>query len=136
MTGVPSKPSVTSTFSRWRGTPPRSCCSCSAYYATRKTPKVKQWLIRHPQFHLHLTPTSNSWLNLVQRWFAELTTRKLRGSAHRSVTELERDVRRWTNQWNTNPKPFTWTKTADEILETLAAYCQRINDSGHQRDVG
>jgi adenylosuccinate lyase len=65
----------------------------------------------------------------VERWFAELTNRKLRRPAHRSVLELERDVRRWANEWNTNPKPFIWTKTADEILETLAAYCQRINDS-------
>jgi len=65
------------------------------------------------------------------RWFAELTNRKLRRSAHRSVTELETDIRKWINEWNKNPKPFVWTKTADEILETLAAYCQRIIDSGH-----
>ena len=100
-------------------------------YATHKTPKVKEWLIRHPRFHLHFTPTSSSWLNLVERWFAELTNRKLRRSAHRSVTELETDVRKWINEWNTTPKPFVWTKTADEILETLAAYCGRINDSRH-----
>ncbi|MEU6034698.1 IS630 family transposase [Actinomadura sp. NPDC047616] len=100
-------------------------------YATHKTEKVKQWLIRHPRFHLHFTPTSSSWLNLVERWFAELTRRKLRRSAHRSVVELEKDVRRWVNEWNKDPKPFVWTKPADEILETLAAYCQQINDSGH-----
>lgn len=100
-------------------------------YATHKTPKVKQWLIRHPRFHLHFTPTSASWLNLVERWFAELTNRKLRRSAHRSVTELETDVRRWINEWNADPKPFVWTKTADQILDTLAAYCTRINDSQH-----
>jgi transposase len=100
-------------------------------YATHKTEKVKQWLIRHPRFHLHFTPTSGSWLNLVERWFAELTNRKLRRSAHRSVVELEADVRKWINEWNKDPKPFVWTKTADEILETLAAYCQRINGSGH-----
>jgi transposase len=100
-------------------------------YATHKTPKVKEWLIRHPRFHLHFTPTSSSWLNLVERWFAELTTRKLRRSAHRSVTELEADVRRWINEWNKDPKPFVWTKAADQILDTLAAYCERINDSGH-----
>ena len=100
-------------------------------YATHKTPKVKEWLIRHPRFHLHFTPTSSSWLNLVERWFAELTNRKLRRSAHRSVTELEADVRKWINEWNADPKPFVWTKSADEILETLAAYCQRINDSRH-----
>jgi transposase len=100
-------------------------------YATHKTPKVKEWLIRHPRFHLHFTPTSSSWLNLVERWFAELTNRKLRRSAHRSVTELEADVRQWINEWNAAPKPFVWTKTADQILDTLAAYCTRINDSRH-----
>ena len=100
-------------------------------YATHKTPQVKQWLLRHPRFHLHFTPTSSSWLNLVERWFAELTNRKLRRSAHRSVTELEADVRKWINEWNADPKPFLWTKPADQILDTLAAYCQRITDSGH-----
>jgi transposase len=100
-------------------------------YATHKTPAIHQWLLKHPRFHLHFTPTSSSWLNLVERWFAELTSRKLRRSAHRSVTELEDDIRKWINEWNKNPKPFTWTKSADDILETLAAYCQRILDSGH-----
>jgi transposase len=100
-------------------------------YATHKTEAVKKWLLRHPRFHLHFTPTSSSWMNLVERWFAELTNRKLRRSAHRSVTELEADIRRWVNEWNKNPKPFVWTKTADEILDTLAAYCRRINDSEH-----
>jgi transposase len=99
-------------------------------YATHKTPEIHKWLLRHPRFHLHFTPTSSSWLNLVERWFAELTSRKLRRSAHRSVTELEADIRKWTNEWNKNPRPFVWTKTADEILETLAAYCGRISDSG------
>jgi hypothetical protein len=80
----------------------------------------------HPRFHLHFTPASPSWMNLVERWLAELTNRKLRRSAHRSVTELETGIRKWTSEWNKDPKPFTWTKTADEILETLAACCQRI----------
>src|SRR5215469_167632 len=100
-------------------------------YATHKTPAIHQWLLKHPRFHLHFTPTSSSWMNLVERWFAELTNRKLRRSAHRSVTELEADIRNWINEWNKDPKPFVWTKTADEILETLAAYCGRISDSGH-----
>jgi transposase len=99
-------------------------------YATHKTPAIHQWLLKHPRFHLHFTPTSSSWMNLVERWFAELTNRKLRRSAHRSVAELETDIRKWINEWNKAPKPFVWTKTADEILETLAAYCQRIG-SGH-----
>ena len=100
-------------------------------YATHKTPEIHKWLLRHPRFHLHFTPTSSSWMNLVERWFAELTNRKLRRSAHRSVTELEADIRKWINEWNKDPRPFTWVKTADEILETLAAYCGLINDSGH-----
>jgi hypothetical protein len=66
-----------------------------------------------------------------ERWFAELTNRKLRRSAHRSVTELETDIRKWINEWNKDPRPFVWTKTADQILETLAAYCERIIGSGH-----
>jgi transposase len=100
-------------------------------YATHKTPQVKNWLLKHPRFHLHFTPTSGSWLNLVERWFAELTNRKLRRSAHRSVLELEADIRTWINTWNADPKPYIWTKTADQILDTLAAYCRRITDSGH-----
>jgi transposase len=100
-------------------------------YATHKTPEIQKWLLRHPRFRLHFTPTSSSWLNLVERWFAELTNRKLRRSAHRSVTDLEADIRKWINEWNKNPRPFVWTKSADEILETLAAYCERIIDSGH-----
>ena len=100
-------------------------------YATHKTPAIKDWLVRHPRFHLHFPPTSSSWLSLVERCFAELTTRKLRSSAHRSVTELETDIRKWITEWNKAPRPFVWTKSADEILETLAAYCQRIIDSGH-----
>jgi transposase len=100
-------------------------------YATHKTPEIHKWLLRHPRFHLHFTPTSSSWLNLVERWFAELTNRKLRRSAHRNVTELEADIRTWINEWNKNPRPFIWTKTPDEILDTLAAYCGLITDSGH-----
>ena len=100
-------------------------------YATHKTPAIKNWLLQHPRFHVHFTPTSASWLNLVERWFAELTNRKLRRSAHRSVTDLEADVHAWIQAWNDNPNPFTWTKTADDILDSLAAYCQRINDSRH-----
>jgi transposase len=100
-------------------------------YATHKTPAIKTWLLRHPRFHLHFTPTSASWLNLVERWFAELTNRKLRRSTHRSVAELEADLAAWIQAWNDDPKPFVWTKTADEILGNLASYLQRTNDSGH-----
>jgi transposase len=100
-------------------------------YATHKTPAIKNWLLRHPRVHIHFTPTSSSWLNLVERWFAELTNRKLRRSAHRSVRELEADIHAWIDAWNDDPRPFVWTKTADEILENLARYLQLINDSGH-----
>src|SRR6266545_939349 len=100
-------------------------------YGTHKTPEIKRWLLRHPRFQLHLTPTYSSWLNLVERWFAELTNRKLRRSAHRSVAELEADIGAWVDAWNQDPKPFVWTKTADEILDNLARYLQRINNSGH-----
>jgi transposase len=99
-------------------------------YGTHKTSQIKRWLLRHPRFQLHLTPTYSSWLNLVERWFAELTNRKLRRSAHRSVAELEADINAWIQAWNADPKPFVWTKTADEILENLAGYLQRINNSG------
>ena len=84
-------------------------------------------LCRVPVLH----PASSSWLNLAERWFAELTNRKLRRPTHRSVTELEGDIRKWINEWNKNPSPFVWTKSADDILETLADYCQRIINSGH-----
>lgn len=100
-------------------------------YATHKTPAIKRWLAGHPRFHLHFTPTGASWLNLVERWFAELTTKKLRRGAHRSVKALNADIRGWLTGWNDHPRPFVWTKTAEQILESLAAYCQRINNSRH-----
>ncbi|MFH9959553.1 IS630 family transposase [Streptomyces roseolus] len=100
-------------------------------YATHKVPAVKKWLAAHPRFHLHFTPTGSSWLNLVERWFAELTTKKLRRGVHRSVQALERDIRSWLAGWNDHPQPFVWTKTADEILDKVAAYCRRIPDSEH-----
>jgi len=99
--------------------------------STHKTPEVKRWLIRHPRFHLHFTPTYSSWINLVERWFAELTTKWLRRGAHRSTKELESAITHWVDQWNENPTPFVWHKNADEILSTLASYCERISDSGH-----
>jgi transposase len=99
--------------------------------ATHKTPAIQRWLLRHPRFTLHFTPTYSSWLNLVERWFAELTNRWLRRGTHRSSRELVASIRTWITNWNDNPKPFVWHKTADEILDNLAHYCQRINDSGH-----
>jgi len=99
--------------------------------STHKTPAVQRWLVRHPRFTMHFTPTYSSWLNLVERWFAELTNKWLRRGTHHSVRELAASIRTWINNWNDDPKPFVWHKTADEILDSLAAYCQRINDSGH-----
>ncbi len=100
-------------------------------YATHKTPAIKRWLAARPRFHLHFTPTGASWINLVERWFGELTARKLRRGVHRSVAELNADIEDWVEHWNENPNPYVWTKTADEILNNLAGYCNTINASGH-----
>ena len=99
--------------------------------STHKTPQIKRWLAAHPRFHLHFTPTSSSWLNLVERWFGELTNKLLKRGAHRSVRALNADIRAWIATWNENPKPFVWTKTAEQILESIARYCKRINQSRH-----
>ncbi len=95
--------------------------------STHKTPQVRQWLLRHQRFHFHFTPTYGSWMNLVERWFSALTTKKLQRSAHRSVKALAADIRAWAQIWNEDPKPFTWHKSADEILQRLAGYCTAIN---------
>ena len=99
--------------------------------STHKAPEIVRWLKRHRRFTLHYTPTYSSWLNQVERWFAELTTKKLRRGTHHSVAELRRDIDDWVEHWNANPRPFVWRKTADEILDNLAGYLQRINDSRH-----
>jgi transposase len=99
--------------------------------STHKTPAIKKWLTAHPRFVVHYTPTSSSWLNLAERWFGELTTKKLRRATHRSVRQLNTDIRNWIDTWNENPRPFVWTKTADQILESIATYCNRINESRH-----
>jgi transposase len=100
-------------------------------YSTHKTADIQRWLLRHPRFHLHFTPTGSSWLNMVERWFAELTNKKIRRGAHRSVQELEKDIRDWIATWNENPRPYVWVKSADQILEALARYCERISNSGY-----
>src|SRR3984957_1768820 len=99
--------------------------------STHKTPLIKRWLLAHPRFRLHFTPTSSSWINLVERWFSELTTKKLKRSAHGSVAALNKDIRAWIATWNENPRPFVWTKTADQILESITRYCTRTNLTGH-----
>lgn len=99
--------------------------------STHKSPAIRRWLAAHPRFHLHFTPASSSWLNLAGRWFAELTTKNLRRGTHRSVRELNTDIRNRITSWNDNPRPCVWTKTADQILDSIARYCTRINDSRH-----
>jgi len=96
-------------------------------YGTHKTPEVKGWLARHPRFTVHFTPTGSSWMNQVERWFAYLTVQLIRRGAHRSIQALEADIRAWVEHWNEDPKPFTWTKTAEEILSSLARYLQKIS---------
>jgi transposase len=99
--------------------------------STHKTEAVQRWLLRHPRFTFHFTPTYSSWLNLVERWFAELTNKWLRRNTHRSVRALTDSIRTWVTDWNDNPRPFVWHKTSDQILDSLANYCRRISDSDH-----
>jgi transposase len=88
--------------------------------STHKTPAITAWLRAHPRFHMHFTPTSSSWLNQVERWFGLLTDKQIRRGVHKNIQALEKDIRAWITTWNDNPRPFTWTKTADQILERLA----------------
>lgn len=100
-------------------------------YGTHKTPLIKRWLLRHPRFHLHFTPTGASWLNLVESWFSVLTRKQIKRGAHRSTKALETAIYRYLDHTNGAPKPFVWTKTADEILENVRRYCNVISDSQH-----
>ncbi len=99
-------------------------------YGTHKTPAIKTWLARHPRIHLHFTPTGSSWINQVQRWFGFLTDQLIRRGVHKSVQSLEHDIREWVSTWNEDPKPFVWKKTAEEILDCLARYLQRVTGQG------
>ena len=98
-------------------------------YGTHKTPRICAWFAKRPRFHVHFTPTYGSWLNLVERWFAELTTKQIRRGAHRSVSELERAIYAFLDAHNTDPKPFVWTKSAEEILANIARFAQRTADT-------
>jgi len=100
-------------------------------YGTHTTAAVKRWLLRHPEYHLHFTPTSSSWLNLVERFFAEITEKRIRRGAFRSVQALEQAIKEYLEDDNRNPRPFVWTADADTILGKVKAVCQRISDSGH-----
>ncbi|MEU5547822.1 IS630 family transposase [Streptomyces sioyaensis] len=84
-------------------------------YGTHKTPAIKTWLAKHPRFHMHFTPTGSSWINQVERWFGFLADQKIRRGADKNVQTLEADIRAWVKDWNEDPKPFIWTKTAEEI---------------------
>ena len=100
-------------------------------YGTHKTPAIKAWLDKHPRFHMHFTPTSSSWVNQVERWFGFLTDQMIRRGTHKSVQALEADIRSWVDNWNENPRPFVWTKTAEEIIESLGRFIQRISGAAY-----
>ena len=100
-------------------------------YVTHNTAEIKTWLARHPRFYVHFTPTGPSWMNQVERWFGLLTDKLIRRGVHTSVQALENDIRAWIATWNDNPRPFTWTKTADEILNSLADYLAKVG-TGHR----
>ena len=100
-------------------------------YGTHKTPKVRAWFARHPRFHVHFTPTSASWLNQVERWFATLTQKQIRRGTHRSTRQLEDAIRQYLDTYNTDPQPFTWTKSADDILASIERFCLRTSNSRH-----
>ena len=100
-------------------------------YGTHKTPAIRKWLAAHPRFHMHFTPTYSSWINQVERWFAYITDQLIRRGDHRSVQALEADIRAWVKAWNEDPKPFIWTKTAEQILTSIGRLMQRVTGAGH-----
>jgi transposase len=93
-------------------------------YATHKTPLIRNWLAKRPRWHVHLTPTSSSWLNQVERFFALLTDKKIRRGIYRSVNALRADIASFISRHNADPKPFTWTKSADDILASIERFCR------------
>ena len=99
-------------------------------YGTHKAPTVQSWLANHPRVHMHYTPTYSSWINQVERWFAELTRQLIERGDHRSVQALERDIRAWVAAWNDKPIPFVWTKTAEQIPQSIQRLMKRINGAG------
>ena len=100
-------------------------------YGTHKTALIRRWLAKRPRYHLHFTPTSASWLNLVERWFAALTEKQIRRGAFASTRAFEAAIRQYLPVTNADPEPFVWTKTADEILASVARFCHRIPETGH-----
>lgn len=100
-------------------------------YSTHKTAAVRRWLARHPRFHVHFTPTYSSWINLVESWFATLTSRRIRCGSFRSTRQLEQVIKAYLDANNDSPKPFRWTKSADDILHSVKRFCRQTSDSGH-----
>ncbi len=100
-------------------------------YATHKTPAVKRWFLRHPEYHLHFIPTSSSWLNQVDRFFAEITEKRIRRGVFRSVPAWEKAITDYLAQHNADPKPFVWVADADSILDRIKSVCESTSDSGH-----
>jgi len=100
-------------------------------YATHKTPAIRAWLSRRPHWHVHFTPTSASWLNMVERFFAEITDKKIKRGAHRSVRELKSEIMDYIGKRNADPKPFKWVRTADQILASVRRYCERVAPTEH-----
>ncbi len=94
-------------------------------YATHKTPMIRAWFAKRPRWHIHLTPTSSSWLNQVERFFATITDKKIRRGVHRSVADLTADIEAFIEQHNREPRPFRWTKSADDILASIERFCVR-----------
>ena len=100
-------------------------------YGTHKTPAINAWLVKHPRFHMHFTPTSSSWINQVERWFGFITDELIRRGSHTSVQALEADIRAYAKGWNEDPRPFIWTKPAEQILESIGRLLTRISGAGH-----
>jgi transposase len=100
-------------------------------YGTHKSPLIRRWLVRHPRFQVHYTPTYSSWINQVERWFATLTEKQIRRGTHRSTRQLENAIRLYLALHNEDPLPFVWVKTADDILASIARFCQRTSVPGH-----
>ena len=100
-------------------------------YSTHKTALIRQWLAKRPHYHVHFTPTGASWINLVERFFGLLTEKQIRRGIHRSTRELEQAIRHYLGTYNETAKPFVWTKTADQILASVARFCQRTSETGH-----
>ena len=106
-------------------------CALYARYSSdqQRAASIKAWLARRPHWHVHFTPTSASWINQVERWFAELTRKQLQRGVHRSTLQLEADIRAFIETHNENPRPFKWTKSADDILAAVKRFCLRVEQN-------